>query len=82
MSTTTLIFSPARLRRVAEQRGVSNRRMARVLADTSDPRMINGYATRVRRYANGHMKPSVTTLERLAEALGCDVKDLCVEVEL
>ncbi|MEU8269123.1 helix-turn-helix transcriptional regulator [Sphaerisporangium sp. NPDC049002] len=85
MSTATkksLVFSPARFRAEFERSGLNQMALARALGVRDNHAILRGYTNILRRYADGGRRPTPAKVEQLAEALGCEVKDLCVEVEL
>lgn len=75
MSTaTTLVFSPKRLGHAIAESGVSKRALTKRIGSSA--------TSTVYRYLSGQKTPKPETVKKLADALGCRVEDLCVEVEL
>lgn len=73
-TATVLVFSPRRFGHAIAESGVSKKALTQRIGFTA--------TTIVYRYLSGQKTPKPETVEKLADALGCEVRDLCVEVEL
>ncbi|MFG1945586.1 helix-turn-helix domain-containing protein [Nonomuraea sp. NPDC048826] len=62
--------------------GATKLGLARKLCGSSKRTTICNARNQIAWWANGKVTPKPATVERLAKLLDCDVKDLCVEVDL